>query len=169
MPDQAPGRLVVGRVGRPHGLKGDVTAVLVTDRVERTEPGAVLYADDREMVVEAARKNKGGWVIRFLGVEDVYAAEALRGATLTAPPLDTALDGGSGDADDADTIWVHDLIGCVVRDVHGTTLGTVVAVDANPAHDLLVLDSGPLLPMPFVVEHTAGHVVVDLPDGLLDL
>lgn len=161
MPDQAPTRLEVGRIGRPHGLKGDVTAVLVTDRAERTEPGAVLYADDHEMVIEAARKNKGGWVIHFAGVSDVHAAEALRGATLTAPPLD--------DASDDDTIWVHDLIGCEVHDVHGTALGVVVAVDANPAHDMLVLDSGPLLPMPFVVEHTPGQVVVDLPDGLLDL
>jgi len=125
----------------------------------------VLYADDHEMVIQAARKNKGGWVIRFVGVEDVYAAEALRGATLTAPFLDPGLDGAA----DHDTIWVHDLIGCEVRDVHGTALGTVVAVDANPAHDMLVLDSGPLLPMPFVVEHSPGRVVVDLPDGLLDL
>jgi 16S rRNA processing protein RimM len=163
MPDPAPQRLEVGRVGRPHGLKGDVTALLVTDRAERTEPGSVLYADDREVVVETARPNKGGWVIHFAGVNDLQAAEALRGSTLSAAPLDD--EDGDGD----DTIWVHDLIGCEVRDGHGVALGIVIAVDANPAHDLLVLDTGPLLPMPFVVEHTAGHIVVNLPEGLLDL
>ena len=159
MPDEEPRRLEVGSVGRPHGLKGDVTALLVSDRSERTEPGAVLYVGERPLVVEAARKNKGGWVIHFEGVDDHGAAEALRGHTLTAPPL-----AGT----DQDTIWVHELIGCTVSDVRGRALGCVVAVDANPAHDLLVLDGGRLVPMPFVVEHSDGRVVIDPPEGLLD-
>ena len=50
-----------------------------------------------------------------------------------------------------------------------TASGGSVAVEANPAHDLLVLDSGALIPMVFVVEHDPGVVVVDLPEGLLDL
>lgn len=161
MPDEAPSRLEVGSVGRPHGLKGHVTALLVSDRAERTEAGAVLYAGERRLVVEAARKNKGGWVIHFEGVDDHGAAEALRGSTLTAPPL-------GADADGDDTMWVHELIGCTVSDVRGRALGTVVAVDANPAHDLLVLSGGGLVPMPFVVEHVAGRVVIDPPEGLLD-
>ena len=67
-------------------------------------------------------------------------------------------------------MWVHELIGAEVRDRAGRALGRVVAVEANPAHDLLVLDGGALVPMVFVVEHDATvRVVVDLPDGLLDL
>jgi 16S rRNA processing protein RimM len=56
-----------------------------------------------------------------------------------------------------------------VRDRAGALLGSVVAVEANPAHDLLVLDGGALVPMVFVVSSDEGVVVVDPPDGLLDL
>jgi 16S rRNA processing protein RimM len=66
-------------------------------------------------------------------------------------------------------LWVHEVVGCEVVDRAGAHIGRVEAVEANPAHDLLVLDSGALVPMPFVVEHSATRVVVDLPDGLLEL
>jgi len=66
-------------------------------------------------------------------------------------------------------LWVHQVIGAEVRDKAGARIGVVDAVQANPAHDLLVLDSGALVPMVFVVDHEDGVVVVDLPDGLLDL
>jgi 16S rRNA processing protein RimM len=157
----APDRLEIGRIGRPQGLRGEVTAVLSTDRAERTEPGAVLYAGDRELVLVRARTRKQGWVLQFEGVTDVDAAEALRGVTLTADPL--------GDDDtDGDTWWVHDLIGAEVVDPAGRTLGRVTAVEANPAHDLLVLGGGALVPLPFVIDRAPGRVTVDVPEGLLD-
>ena len=161
MPDE---RLVVGRVGRPHGLRGEVTVMLVTDRTERVEPGALLHTHDpevgdRELVVEESRPRREGWIVRFSGVTDVDAAEALRGTTLRADSIDP----------DDDAIWAHDLIGCAVVDRAGTSLGAVVAVQPNPAHDLLELDSGALVPMPFVVEHAPGRVTIDPPPGLLDL
>ncbi len=56
-----------------------------------------------------------------------------------------------------------------MRDLKGKTLGRVTAVEANPAHDILVLDDGALVPFVFVVEQEAGVLVVDLPDGLLDV
>ena len=56
-----------------------------------------------------------------------------------------------------------------VRDLNGKMLGRVTAVVANPAHDILVLDGGALVPFVFVVEQEAGVLVVDLPDGLLDV
>jgi 16S rRNA processing protein RimM len=152
-------RLEVGRVGRAHGLKGEVTVTLTSDRRERLDPGAVLYADDRELVVAAARRHSGRWVVRFEGVDDRDAAEALRNAVLTADPLD-ASDG---------ELWVHELVGARVRDAGGTDLGVVMAVEANPASDLLVLEDDVLIPMTFVVEHGDGTVVVDPPEGLLDV
>lgn len=154
-------RLEVGRIGRPQGLRGEVTAVLSTDRTERTESGAVLYADDRELVVVRARPRKQGWVIQFEGVDDVDAAEALRGATLTAEPL-------TDDEVDDDPWWVHDLVGAEVVDTKGNALGRVTAIEANPAHDLLVLDGGGLVPLPFVTDRAPGRVTVDVPPGLLD-
>jgi 16S rRNA processing protein RimM len=60
-------------------------------------------------------------------------------------------------------------VGASVTDTHGVAHGTVVAVEANPAHDLLVLDDGTLVPIVFVVEHRPGVVIVDPPDGLFDL
>jgi 16S rRNA processing protein RimM len=56
-----------------------------------------------------------------------------------------------------------------VRDVNGNLLGHVTEVEANPAHDILVLDDGALVPYVFVVEREPGVLIVDLPDGLLDV
>jgi 16S rRNA processing protein RimM len=107
-------------------------------------------------------------LICFAGVDDRTAAEALHGRTITADRLgdDVALDEGE--------FWIHELVGARVVDKAGAELGTVTSVEANPAHDLLVLSSGPLVPMVFVVEQQAAGdgsavVVVDLPEGLLDL
>jgi 16S rRNA processing protein RimM len=155
-----PARLEVGRVGRPHGLRGEVTVVAITNRPERFVPGAELFAGERMVRIAAVRPHQGAFLVRFEGVDDRSAAEAMRGAVLTAAPL--------GDAPPGE-IWVHEVIGSAVVDRAGTHLGVVTAVEANPAHDLLVLDTGALVPMVFVVEQSAGRVVVDIPEGLLDL
>jgi 16S rRNA processing protein RimM len=158
MSDDAAGRLEVGRIGKPHGLRGEVTVMLVTDRSERAEPGAVLHTGERELVITAARPVRAGWVIHFEGVDDRDAAEALRNELLFADPMD-APDG---------ELWVHEVIGCEVFDLTGRALGWVAAVEANPAHDLLVLDGGALVPTPFVVEYEPGRIVIDPPEGLFD-
>ena len=67
-----------------------------------------------------------------------------------------------------DVLWVHDLVGAHVVEADGTERGTVTAVEANPASDLLVLDTGGLVPLRFVVFHEAGRVVIDPPAGLFD-
>ncbi len=152
--------LELGRVGRPHGVRGEVVVTLHTDRPERTTPGAVLHAGERELVVASARPHQGRWLVRFEGVTDRNAAEELRGATLVGEPLD---DPGEG------RVWVHEMVGDEVRDARGTALGCVTAVEVNPAHDILVLDNGTLVPMVFVVDRQPGVVVVDPPDGLLDV
>ena len=150
----------MARVGRPHGVKGEVTVVAITDRAERFEPGAVLFAEDRRLVVESARRHRDGWLIRFSDVDDRDAAEQLRGSTLTAEMLGSLPDG---------ELWVHDLIGREVHDPDGLLLGRVVGVEANPAHDLLVLDDGLLIPLVFVSDVDEHSVTVELPDGLVDM
>ncbi len=67
-------------------------------------------------------------------------------------------------------LWVHELVGALVFSTDGTPLGTVRAVEANPASDLLVLETGGLIPLRFVTESdaAAGTLVVDIPEGLLD-
>ncbi len=152
--------LHVGRMVKPHGLKGDVIVSLSTNRDERVAPGSVLTADDgREFEVVRSSAHQGRFIVTFDGVNGIDAADALRGTELFAPPLD-----------DPDALWIHDLIGAVVVDTAGTELGTVVSVEANPASDLLVLESGGLIPLRFVVSSEPGSsVVVDVPEGLLDL
>jgi 16S rRNA processing protein RimM len=156
-------RLVVGRVGRAHGLRGEVAVSFSSNRPERTEPGAVLFAGGRELVVASARPHQGRVLVRFEGVDDRTTAEALQGLELTGVPF--------GDevvlADDE--LWVHELVGSEVHDRGGAVVGRVVAVEANPAHDLLVLDGGVLVPMVFVVGQRDGVVVIDPPEGLFDL
>ena len=153
-------RLEVGRIGRAHGLRGDVVITPVTNIPERFAPGSTLWVDGEPYVIASARPNQHRFVVRFEGVDDREGADALRSRLVEADPL--------GDAPEGE-FWVHELIGSEVRDRSGATLGTVVAVEANPAHDLLVLDGGALVPMVFVVSSESGVVVVDPPEGLFDL
>jgi 16S rRNA processing protein RimM len=150
--------LDVGRVVKPHGLKGEVVVDLWTDRVERLEPGSELSTDDGPLIVTGSRPHQGRYLVFFEGVVDQSGAEALRGRVLRAPP--TVVPGA---------LWVHELMGAEVLTTSGRVLGRVEAVEANPASDLLVLEGGGLVPLRFVVEQQPGsRVVVDIPDGLLD-
>jgi 16S rRNA processing protein RimM len=159
----APGELEIGRIGRPHGVRGEVTVTFVSNRPERVAPGASFHADGRVLVIASAREHQDKWLVHFEGVDDRTAAEELRGALLTAAPLDA-----SAPLDDGE-FWVHELIGSPVVDTAGRALGRIVGIEANPAHDLLVLDNDGLLPMVFVVERRDNVVVVDPPDGIFEL
>ncbi len=132
----------------------------------RFAAGSVLHSPGGPLVVAASRPHQGRWLVRFEGVDDRSSAEVLRGTVLTADL--------PGDAPEGE-VWVHELIGARARGRDGTDLGSVVAVEANPAHDILVLDDGALVPMVFVVEvrtegaGTPSEVVIDPPDGLLEV
>jgi 16S rRNA processing protein RimM len=148
----------VARVGRAHGIRGEVAVTLITDRQERVAPGAVLWVGERRLEVVSSRPHQGRWLVHFEGVADRSSAEALQGTVLSAEALD-----------DPAALWVHDLVGAeVVAAADGARLGTVTAVEANPASDLLVLDGGGLVPLTFLVSAQPGRLVVDPPPGLLD-
>ena len=158
--DAAPTLLGVGRIVTPHGLRGDVSISLTTNREERVSVGSVLVAEDgRVFEIVRSTPHRGRNIVTLDGVEGIDAAESLRDTPLFAPPLE-----------DPDALWVHDLIGSTVVDLDGTELGTVAGVEANPASDLLVLAGGGLIPLRFVTDSEPGvRVTVDIPDGLLDL
>jgi 16S rRNA processing protein RimM len=149
--------LDVGRVVKPHGLKGEVVVELFTNRTERVDAGTVLASERGPLKILWSSPFQGRWIVAFDGVTTREAADQLRGTVLQAPPIE-----------DPDALWVHDLIGSEVLDTAGTTLGKVDAVQANPASDLLVLEDGGLIPLTFLVSHEPGRVVVDPPAGLLD-
>jgi 16S rRNA processing protein RimM len=148
-------------------LRGEVVVVLTTDRHERVAPGSRLFSDHGALVVRSARGNRGSehrtWIVQFEGCSDRTAADGLRGAVLRAEPID-----------DPDELWAHELVGAeVVLSSGGDVVGHCVAVVANPAADLLELDTGGLVPVVFVVDFLTDvdprQVVIDPPPGLLDL
>ncbi len=161
--------LEVGRIAKVHGLRGEVVVDLTSDRTERVRPGSVLRAsvppsgpdgpDALDLRVRSARPHLGRWLVTFEGRSDRSSVEHLRGRTLFGPPLEVE-----------GVMWVHELVGTTVRTVDGRRRGVVESVESNPAADLLVLDSGALVPVVFVVEGPSdGEVVVEVPDGLFEL
>jgi 16S rRNA processing protein RimM len=133
---------------------------LITDRVERLAPGARLLYGSQWLTVVESRQQQHRWLGRFEGVDDRTTAEKLTNSVLLAEPLT--------DHDD-DALWVHELIGSRVVDQQGIERGTCIAVIDNPAHDILELDTGALIPVIFVVSCSNGVTVVDPPEGLFDL
>jgi len=168
-------QLVVGRIGRAHGIRGDVAVEVRTDDVDRRfAPGSVLDTDPEAtgpLRVVQTRWHSGRLLVHFDGVEDRSAAEGLRGVLLVA---DSST---SFPADGPDEFWDHQLIGLTALDVEGRALGRVIDVLHPPGPDLLVVerpDAAELL-VPFVasivreVDVAGGRVVVDPPAGLLEL
>ncbi len=152
-----PAALEVAEIVRPHGLRGSVVVVLLSSEADRLAVGSVLRSERGSHVVRSVRPLKDRYVVEFEGVTSKEQAESLRGLRLRAAPREVA-----------GALWVDELIGAVATDASGAHLGVVTAVEANPASDLLVLDTGALVPARFVVgEVRDGHVVLDVPEGLL--
>ena len=151
--------LDVGRITRPHGVRGEVTVVLTTNRTERVDKGSVLQSDHGPLTVRSSRPHKSGFIVTFAECTDRNRADELRGTVLRAEPID-----------DPDELWVHDLIDAMVTDQDGIERGVVTQVLENPASDILELDTGHLVPVQFVVDVVPGSAItVDVPAGLFAL
>jgi len=150
--------LVVGRLGRPHGLKGELTVAVRTDDAPgRFTPGAQFLTepDVGVLTLAAARSHTDRWVLRFEDVLSREDAEDLRDVELL---VDASRDEPEDDA------WpVATLVGLQAQHVDGTALGTVVALEAGVAQDLLVVDTGRgRVLVPFVAALVPD---VDVPGG----
>ena len=166
-------RVVVGRIGRPHGIRGQVTVEVRTDEPdERFAPGAVLSVDGpvSELVVERTHWHSGRLLISFVGVTDRGEAEAIRGLLLHVER------GEDETPDEPDEYYDSSLTGCAAVLLDGSELGLVTEVLHLPSQDMLVVrlgDERDVL-IPFVseivpeVDIVARRVVVDPPVGLLD-
>ena len=168
-------RLVVGRIGKAHGIKGEATVEVRTDDPElRFAPGAVLLTDPPErgpLTVRSGRVQSGRLVLSFEGVPDRTAVELLRNTLLVAE-VDP-----DEQPDDPDEYYDHQLEGLTVRSVDGVELGVVEQMVHGPAQDLFVIrrpDDGEFL-LPFIAEFVPevdlehGVLIVDPPEGLLSL
>ena len=150
--------LDVGLITRAHGLKGQVLVSLSTDRNERLDIGTQLFTDRGVLTVTESAAHQDRFIVRFAEIADRNSAELWRGVVLRATRLE-----------DQDVIWIADLFGATVQTVDGTVRGTVTSVENNPASDLLVLDTGELVPLTFLVSHVPNQlVIVDVPEGLFE-
>lgn len=164
--------LRVGRVGKPHGLRGEVTVAPSTDDPEvRFSAGSVLLTDPAErgpLTVTGSRHSAGMLVVAFAGVGDRTAAEALRGTVLQVEAEVLA------EPEDEDDFYDHQLIGLSVRSVDGTLLGEVTGVMHPPASPVLEVrrTDGTEELVPFVkaivpeVDLATGTLTVDPPEGM---
>ena len=170
-PAEEPDLVVVGRIGKPQGVKGEVTVEVRTDDPDdRFADGAVLTTETGTLTVESSRYQGKYLVVAFEGVHDRNAAEVLRDTLVHVdrnqlPELE-------GEDDFYDT----QLVGLSAVLVDGTPLGTVEDVLHLPGGDVLSVKSDDReVLVPFVkaivptVDLAVGRLVVDPPEGLLDL
>ncbi|MEU4687852.1 ribosome maturation factor RimM [Actinoplanes sp. NPDC023714] len=187
--------LVVGQIGKPHGIRGEVSVVVRTDEPEeRFTAGSVFITEvprdrrvsagpagapsdmarfevPKQLVLEQIRWHQGRGIAVFEGIADRNVAEALRGVYLQVDSADLA------PPEDPEEFHDHQLIGLRVESADGTLHGTVSRIDHAPSSDLIVLakTGGGTALIPFVtaivptVDLAGGRVIVDLPEGLLDL
>lgn len=170
-----PERVAVGRVLRPHGVRGEVVVQVLSDVPERLAPGRRLRASwegrparsPREVLVESYRPHKSGALVRFAGAGDRDQAEELR---------DALLDVGRSEVPEAPegTYYWYQLLGCRCW-VDGEDLGEVTDLVEDGGGLLLVVSKdGRQVPIPFVrsflkeVDVERGRIELDLPEGLLE-
>lgn len=165
----------VGRIGKPHGIRGEVTVEVLTDAPqERFSAGAVFSTEPTSagpLTVETARWNKDILLLGFEEVNDRNRAETLRGTRLI---FET--DSVASDESESDSWYEHELIGLEAR-VGDQTVGKVSALNPMPAQDLLVITTadGDEVLVPFVaeivpeVDIAAGFIRLVPPGGLFEI
>lgn len=167
-------QLVVARIGRAHGIKGEVTVEVRTDEPElRLGPGAVLTTDPAAtgpLTIAAGRVHSGRLLLRFEGVVDRTGAEALRNTLLIADVDPDEL------PEDEDEFYDHQLMDLDVVTVDGTEVGRITEISHLPSQDLFVVErpDGTEVLIPFVeeivteIDLAQQRAVIDPPPGLID-
>ena len=162
-----PERLVVGRIAKAHGIRGEVAIDVVSDEPARFAPGARVFAGERTLIVETARAHHDRVLVRFEDVPDRSTAETLKGLELTVPISEAR------PLDDEWSFYPHQLTGLAVVNERGDVLGTMDRVEENPANDLWIVrtDGGEVF-VPAVrdivvrVDLSTGTIVLRPPEGL---
>ncbi|MEE1740641.1 ribosome maturation factor RimM [Streptomyces sp. BE147] len=167
-------QLVVARIGRAHGIKGEVTVEVRTDEPElRLGPGAVLATDPAAtgpLTIETGRVHSGRLLLRFEGVRDRTAAEALRNTLLIAEVDPAQL------PEDPEEFYDHQLMDLDVVLADGTEVGRITEITHLPSQDLFIVErpDGSEVMIPFVEEIVTEidldeqRAVITPPPGLID-
>ncbi|MFD7627560.1 ribosome maturation factor RimM [Streptomyces sp. NPDC059851] len=167
-------QLVVARIGRAHGIKGEVTVEVRTDEPElRLAPGSVLLTEPAStgpLTIETGRVHSGRLLLRFEGVKDRNGAEALRNTLLIAEVDPAEL------PEEPDEYYDHQLIDLDVVLEDGTEIGRISEISHLPSQDLFIVErpDGSEVMIPFVEEIVAEidleeqRCVITPPPGLID-
>ncbi|MFE9252273.1 ribosome maturation factor RimM [Streptomyces sp. NPDC007088] len=167
-------QLVVARIGRAHGIKGEVTVEVRTDEPElRLGPGAVLATDPASagpLTIATGRVHSGRLLLRFEGVKDRTGAEALRNTLLIAEVDPEEL------PEDPDEYYDHQLMDLDVVTEDGTEIGRITEISHLPSQDLFIVErpDGTEIMIPFVEEIVSEidleeqRAVITPPPGLID-
>ncbi|MDQ8701847.1 ribosome maturation factor RimM [Streptomyces sp. LHD-70] len=167
-------QLVVGRIGRAHGIKGEVTVEVRTDEPElRLAPGAVLATDPATtgpLTIATGRVHSGRLLLRFEGVRDRTGAEALRNTLLIADVDPEELPEGD------DEYYDHQLMDLDVVTVDGEEVGRITEISHLASQDLFIVErpDGTEVMIPFVEEIVTEidleeqRATIDPPPGLID-
>ena len=166
-------QLQVARIGKPHGIRGEVTVQVLTDApADRFVPGTEFVVEPAAtgpLTVVGARWNKDILLLAFDGIETRNEAETLRGAKLFIETEEL-------DGDDDEGWYEHELVGLEAR-VGSQVVGKIAALHTMPVQDLLVVEApdGKEILIPFVeqivpeVNVAEGFVLLTPPDGLFDI
>jgi len=168
-------QLVVGRILRPHGVRGEVVVEVTTDDPgQRYELGSVLVTEPSSagpLTIDGIRPHQGRLLLTFEGIEDRDQADELRGVRLCVDSADVEA------PDDPDEFHDFQLVGLAAVDAAGQPIGEVLRVEHTPGHEMLVLrlTDGRQALVPFVtaivpeVDLAGRRVVLTPPEGLFDL
>ena len=171
--EDLPETVAVGRVLRPHGVRGEVVVEVLSDVPARFQKGSRVTgvregAPPLLLTVATGRVHKTGAVVRFEGYDDRDRAGELRGLDLEVPRAEVPKARRG-------TYYQFELLGCLCRD-HGQELGRVVEVVEDGGGVMLIVEGeGRRIPVPFVKELLRKvdvvHGVIDLrlPEGLLEI
>ena len=163
---------LVGRVRRPHGLSGEISVELVPGFPGELVPGSgVLWMRDAELrplTVSAVRPHAGRLLLRFEGIEDIESAGTLSGGDLCVTQKPAA---------PQDFYFSHEIAGWTCEDPAGGALGVATGVAPAPAGALLTFQTpaGKEVLVPFVrpivvaIDRGSRRIVLDLPEGLMEL
>jgi 16S rRNA processing protein RimM len=167
-------QLVVARIGRAHGIKGEVTVEVRTDEPElRLAPGAVLATEPAStgpLTIETGRVHSGRLILRFEGVSDRTGAEALRNTLLIAEIDPEEL------PEEEDEYYDHQLMDLDVVTKDGEEVGRITEISHLPSQDLFIVErpDGSEVMIPFVesivieIDLEEQRAVIDPPPGLID-